>query len=84
MTEVELLQWIFGGLFAVSSGLFGVWWKIESRQDKKIDDLAIRNDAAHLALHKKIEANQNALTNQHGQLRDKLEDIWKFLSHEAR
>lgn len=79
MSEVQLLQWILGGVGSLAILLFGVWWKIEARQDNKIDQLRIDNDAAHIRLHTKIDDTQDELTKQHMALRDKIEDIWKTI-----
>lgn len=86
MTELEtiqatlaLLKWIFGGLGSVAILLFGIWWKIESRQDQKIDSLAERNSRAHDLLHKRINYVKDELTTemteQHHQIRDRIDRV---------
>ena len=86
MTELEaiqatlaLLKWIFGGMGSVAVLLFGIWWKIESRQDQKIDNLADRNSRAHDLLHKRINCVKDELTTemteQHHQIRDRIERV---------
>jgi len=62
--------------------LFGIWWKIESRQDKKIDDMANANEAAHLRIHHKIDNVEGRLSKQHAVLLEKTTDIWKHLCNE--
>lgn len=84
MSEIQLLQWILGVIGAVATALFGIWWKIESRQDQKIDDLGKANEEAHRRLHDKVDDTRKQLVGQHNQLRDKLEDIWKFLYEDRR
>lgn len=79
MTEIELhvIQWVLGIFGACAVFLFGVWWKIESRQDHKIDQLQADNDKAHGLLHKKIGDTKTELkdemTGQHLAIRDKIE-----------
>jgi len=89
MTELEvvqaslsLLKWIFGAMGAVATFLFGIWWKIESRQDKKIDNFVELNEAAHLRLHEKIDSVEGRLSAQHETLLGKTTDIWKHLCNE--
>lgn len=84
MTEIELLQWILGGVGTLSALLFGIWWKIEARQDRKIDTLRADNEQAHIRLHTKIDDTQDELTRQHLTLRDKIEDIWKHVVRDKR
>lgn len=79
MLDEDLMKWILGGLGTFAVLLFGYWWKVEERQDKKIDALGVKNDLAHRRLHTKIDATQAELTRQHMQLRDKIEDIWKHV-----
>lgn len=79
MSEVELLQWILGGVGGLATILFGIWWKIETRQDHKIDQLRVDNENAHIRLHAKIDDTEKELTKQHLALRDKIEDIWKHV-----
>ena len=64
----EDIRWILGSLGGIAAAMLGIWWRVESRQDKKIDDLSETNGKDHEILHKKID-----------KLRDKVEDIWKHL-----
>lgn len=91
MTELEavqaslaLLKWIFGAMGGVATLLFGIWWKIEARQDKKIDDFVVHNDMAHAKLHEKIGRVEGRLSKQHGQLLELNTDIWKHLVQESK
>jgi hypothetical protein len=60
-------------LVPIIGGLIAVWWKVESRQDKKIETLQQTNGKEHKDLHDKIESNHHAI-------RDRLDNIWKHLS----
>ncbi len=80
--SIELLKWIFGAVGAVAAFLFGIWWKIESRQDKKIDDLAKTNHESHMIIHKKIDLVEHRLSAQHAALYEKTNDIWKHMKRE--
>ena len=55
-------------------GLAALWWKVESRQDKKIDTIQHTNGKEHKDLHDKIDSNHHAI-------RDRLDNIWKHLSN---
>jgi uroporphyrinogen-III decarboxylase len=68
----EEVRWILGflGSFAIVAST--IWWKVESKQDKKIDDLKTCNSKDHDLLHRKIDKT-----------RDKLEEIWKHLVKEG-
>ena len=70
-------RWIVGLLITAFAGLFSVWWKVESKQDRKIDETSKANTAAHAKLYLKIDETERELTRQHLTLRDKIEDIWK-------
>jgi len=77
--SLSMLKWIFGAMGGVATLLFGIWWKIEARQDKKIDDFVKHNDAAHLRLHEKIDHVETRLAAQHSALLEKTTDIWKHM-----
>lgn len=68
-----IIVWVMGAMGALLTFLFGLWWKIESRQDKKIDSLQVVNGKDHRDLHDKIDSNHHAI-------RDRLDNIWKHLS----
>ena len=70
-----LISWVLGGLGTLLIFLFGLWWKIESKQDKKIDDLHTNNGKDHRDLHDKIDQNHHAI-------RDRLDNIWKHISRD--
>jgi len=59
-------MWIAGVGIPVLAGLFTIWWKIEARQDNKIDRLVENNKSDHNIIHKKID-----------RLHDKIVDLWK-------
>ena len=67
-----IITWVLGGLGALLIFLFGLWWKIEARQDAKIDSLHVTNGKEHRDLHDKIDSNHHAL-------RDRLDNIWKHI-----
>ena len=69
----HMLTWILGSIGALLVFLFGIWWKIESRQDRKIDESSKQNGKEHKELHDKIDSN-------HHSIRDRLDNIWKHLS----
>jgi hypothetical protein len=70
----ELLPWILGIGVPVIGGLFTLWLRVESKQDRAISQLQESNDEAHTELRK-------AMTDQHSKLRDKIEQIWQHLVH---
>ena len=59
--------------------MFGFWWRVESRQDKKIDGLRNFNDKDHREICKEILAARDLSVKQHMMLRDKLDEVWKDL-----
>ena len=69
----HILTWVLGAIGALLVFLFGIWWKIESRQDQKIDESSRQNGKEHKDLHDKIDSN-------HHSIRDRLDNIWKHLS----
>ena len=60
--------------------MFGIWWRIESRQDRKIDELSLHNDKSHREIRRELGETKDELTKQHFLLRDRIEDIWKRLA----
>jgi len=72
-------QWIAAIGIPLFIGAIAVWWKVESRQDKKLDDLNRSNDKAHTRLHEKIDDVEDKRDEQHSHLRDKIEEIWKHV-----
>jgi hypothetical protein len=69
----EELRWILSFLVAFASLASLIWWRVESTQNRKIDDLSERNHEDHGHLHKKID-----------NVRDKVEDIWKELVRQQK
>ena len=57
----------------IIGGLLTLWWKIESRQDRKIESLQVTNGKEHKDLNDKIDSNHHAI-------RDRLDNLWKHLS----
>ena len=80
---ILLLQWIFGGIGTVALVLFGIWWKIEARQDAKIDKLQSCNHKDHQAIRQELVETKDQMTQQHMHLRDKIEKIWQHLVKES-
>jgi hypothetical protein len=72
-TMFQVFSWVLGGLGTLLIFLFGFWWKIEHKQDEKIDALYLRQEIQHRDLHDKIES-------QHHAVRDRLDNIWKHIS----
>ena len=70
---IHIMTWVLGALGALFVFLFGIWWKIENRQDRKIDKIAESNGKEHKELHDKIDTN-------HHSIRDRLDNIWKHVS----
>jgi len=56
-----------------------MWWKVEMRQDNAIGELHRTNDEAHGKLYGEVHKTRQMMTDQHGQLRDKIEKIWQHL-----
>ena len=56
-----------------------MWWKVEQRQDNAIAELHRTNDEAHNGLYGEVHKTRQMMTDQHGQLRDKIELIWQHL-----
>ena len=69
----HVLTRVLGAIGALLVFLFGIWWKIESRQDQKIDESSKQNAQEHKELRDKIDSN-------HHSIRDRLDNIWKHLS----
>jgi hypothetical protein len=71
--HIQFFTWVLGAIGAIAVFMFGLWWKIESRQDQKIDESAKQNGKEHKDLHAKIDSN-------HHSIRDRLENIWQHIS----
>lgn len=71
------LQWILGSLGSIAIIGLSVWWKVESRQDQKIDNLAEQNHKAHTHLYSRIDGVEEKMTEQHVTLLSKFEEVWK-------
>jgi hypothetical protein len=69
----EEIKWVLGSLGTLAGVFMMIWWKVETRQDKKIDDMHKKNGDDHKNLHDKID-----------RVRDKVEEIWKHLVQEKR
>lgn len=72
MLEDEL-KWVLGAMGSIAAAFLVIWWKVEAKQDKKLDDLKEDNGDAHGILHMKIDKVQ-----------DKIEDIWKHMVKEKK
>ena len=69
----QFFTWVLGALGTLAVFMFGLWWKIEARQDRKIDESATQNGREHKELHDKIDSN-------HHSIRDRLDTIWQNIS----
>lgn len=65
---IAFIKWALGGAGAAALALLTFWWRVESNQNKKIEDLHKENHDAHQHLHDKVD-----------KVRDKVEEIWKHL-----
>lgn len=77
MLVSDEFRWLIGIFGSVGATLLAIWWKIETKQDRKIDDLAKDNSKSHGLLHKKIDEVDQKMTNQHLVVLGKIEEIWK-------
>ena len=59
--------------------LWGIWWRVESRQDQNIKDFKLSNQQEHEMLRQDMKKNTEELSRQHMALRDKIQDIWEHL-----
>jgi hypothetical protein len=62
------IRWILGVIGSIAAVFLMVWWRVESRQDQKIDEMKRDNGNEHETLHRKVD-----------KVRDKVEEIWKHL-----
>jgi hypothetical protein len=62
------MYWALTGFGTALIAFLGIWWRVESKQDKKIQSLQEINSHQHEMIHGKID-----------KVRDKVEDIWKHL-----
>ena len=69
---IHILGWLLGAAGAVLAFVVGIWWRVEQRQDHKIDTLSSTNGKEHRDLHDKIDSNHHAI-------RDRLDNIWKHM-----
>jgi len=60
------LPWVAGVGVPLLIAAFTIWWKIEARQDRKIDKMAETHRNNHRVIHDKID-----------RLHDKIVDLWK-------
>jgi hypothetical protein len=80
---IELLRWALAVASTLMVGMIGAWWRVESGQNKKIDDGFEHNEYSHDKLFRKIDETKDDLTDQHLVLRDKIEEIWKYISQQG-
>ena len=57
--------------------MLSIWWRVEARQDRKLDELRKANDRAHEFLRDKIDATNDQTRSEYRHIRDKIEEIWK-------
>ena len=74
---LEEIRWILGALGSIAFVGVTVWWKVESKQDRKIDNLAESNHVAHNNLYKRIDDVEDKLTEQHVAILGKIEELWR-------
>jgi hypothetical protein len=67
----EIHMWYLGLLVPIILAFIGIWWKVESRQDRAICALRKENKTDHGNLHDKID-----------ETRDMVTDLWKHLVSE--
>lgn len=65
-------MWALGTGVAIASLLFGLWWKVEMRQDKKIDDYHKTNMDEHRHMRDQIDEHHKSLI-------ERIESLWKHL-----
>lgn len=75
------LQWALGILGAIGLAMLGVWWRVESRQDKKIDKMEDENSDSHRKLFDKVDDVKDQMNNQHHHLLNKIEEIWRHMKN---
>jgi len=73
-------QWIAGVGLPIAILVFGVWWKVEARQDRNLADLQKCNHKDHQEIRKELAASKDLMNQQHHHLRDKLDNIWAHIS----
>ncbi|MEE8598838.1 MAG: hypothetical protein V3S69_04905 [Dehalococcoidales bacterium] len=79
------LNWITGSTIAMAlAAVFSVWWSIESRQDKKIDDLRKCTQDAHVRIFDKMAQSDRERRDEHRALSDKIENVWKYLVNSGK
>lgn len=74
MNGLEEFIWAAGLMLTIASLFLGIWWKVESRQDHKIDQ-SIKSNAEE---HKELRELQN---RNHQSVIDRIENIWQHLVH---
>jgi hypothetical protein len=65
---LEFMYWALTGFGTALIAFLGIWWKVESGQNTKIQKLQDMNSHQHEMIHGKID-----------KVRDKVEEIWKHL-----
>ena len=64
----ETSMWLLAIAVTVAIAFLGIWWKVESRQDKSLCALRRENDASHKVMYAQID-----------KVKDKIEKIWIHL-----
>lgn len=77
MTVNDEVRWILGALGAIAAVGLSFWWRVEAKQDKKIDDLTQQNMEGHNAIYKRINSVEDKMTEQHITILGKIEELWK-------
>jgi hypothetical protein len=73
------IWYLIGALTPIVIGVVGLWWRVESQQNVRIEKLTTCNHHDHQAIRKEIIDTKDQLTIQHLQLRDKIQEIWEHL-----
>ena len=72
---------LLGAIGGIAAIIMGIWWKVEHRQDQKIDQLHEENHSAHLLLHEKIDTLQNQTHKNQMHIMAKFEELWRNIKN---
>ena len=77
----EEMAWLLSAVGTVAIIISSIWWRIEHRQDKKIDQLHEENHNAHLLLHKKVDDLQEQQHENQLHIMAKFEELWRNIQN---
>lgn len=75
------VTWLLGSLGTLVAIGVSIWWHVESKQDKKIDDLHDENHKSHERLHDKVDGLQKEVHQNHTHLLSKFEELWRNIKN---